>query len=334
MKYKSVIVTKKGGPEALQVVENELRPPAAGEARIRVLATAIGGTDLAYRSGVSPLAPRITFVPGYEMVGVVDALGDGVTNAAVGDRVAALTGHGAYSEYIYLAKEHLVPVPPALDAAEAALLVLNYATAYQALHRVAKAQRGQKVLVIGASGGVGLCLLELGRLAGLSLYGTASPSKHDLIRRLGAIPLDYHVPGWIDAVRQAEPGGLDFVFDGVGGGYFDAGFGLLRKRGTLVEYAIARGWDGLLFGLAKIALWNLLPNGRSVTFYGISALYARDKRPFREDLPVLFKMLAEGQLKPVIANRLPLLEAARGHTLLESGEVSGNIVLLAPELLG
>jgi NADPH:quinone reductase-like Zn-dependent oxidoreductase len=333
VKYKSVVVTKNGPPDVLKIVENDLREPAAGEARIKVLATSVGGTDLAYRSGVSPLAPRIPFVPGYEILGVIDALGAGVTNFAVGDRVAALTGHGGYAETIYLAKEHLVPVPPALDVAEAVTLILNYVTAYQMLHRVAKVKSGQRVLVVGASGGVGISLLELGRLAGLKMYGTASASKHGLLTGFGAIPIDYHTQDLVEVIRQAEPAGLDFVFDGVGGDYFDRGFGLLRKGGKLVEYAIARGWSGLLFGLAKIALWNLLPNGRSVTFYGISALYATDKRPFMEDLSVLFKMLADGQIKPVIAEKLPLLDAARGHALLESGKVSGNIVLLAPELL-
>jgi NADPH2:quinone reductase len=165
------------------------------------------------------------------------------------------------------------------------------------------------------------------------MYGTASTSKHDLILSPEAVPLDYHIPGCADAVRQAVPEGLDFVFDGVGGDYFDIGIGLLRKGGKLVEYAIARGWSGLLSGLVKIALWNLWPNGRLVTFYGISALYARNKKPFMEDLPLLFKMLGEGQIKPVIAAKLPLLEAARGHAMLEHGDVSGNIVLLSPELL-
>jgi NADPH:quinone reductase-like Zn-dependent oxidoreductase len=333
MKYKSVVVTKYGSPDVLQVAENELREPAAGEARIKVLATSVGGTDLVYRIGASPLAPRIPFVPGYEILGAIDALGAGVTNFAIGDRVAALTGHGGYAEYITLAKDRLVPVPSSLEAAEAVTLILNYATAYQMLHRVAKVKSGQRILVIGASGGVGISLLELGRLAGLKMYGTASASKQSLLTSFGATPVDYHNPDWAEFIRQVEPGGLDFVFDGVGGDYFDQGFGLLRKGGKLVEYAIARGWGGMLFGLGKIALWNLLPNGRSVTFYGISALYATNKKPFMEDLPLLFNMLANGKIKPLIAEKLPLLDAAHGHALLESGKVSGNIVLLAPELL-
>ncbi|HVP20773.1 MAG TPA: medium chain dehydrogenase/reductase family protein [Anaerolineaceae bacterium] len=333
MKYKSVVVTQKGAPDVLKIVENDLREPAAGEARIKVLATSVGGTDIAYRNGTSPLAPKIPFVPGYEILGIVDALGAGVANIAVGDRVAALTGHGGNSEYIYLAKEHLVPVPPSLDAAEAVILVLNYVTAYQMLHRIAKVKAGDKVLVVGASGGVGTALLELGKLANLKMYGTASTSKHSLLTRYGAIPIDYHSQDFVQAIRQAEPAGLDFVFDGVGGDYFERSFGLLRKGGKLVEFAIARGWSGLVFGLARIALLNLLPNGKSVAFYGISAVYASNKRPFMEDLPLLFKMLSEGQIKPVIAEKLPFLETARGHALLENGKVSGNIVLLAPELI-
>jgi NADPH:quinone reductase-like Zn-dependent oxidoreductase len=333
MKYKSVVVTKYGTPDVLQVVENDLREPAAGEVRIKVLATSVGGTDLVYRIGASLLAPRVPFVPGYEILGVIDALGTGVTNFKTGDRVAALTGHGGYAEYITLAKDRLVPVPSSLDVAEAVTLILNYVTAYQMLHRVAKVKNGQQILAIGASGGVGISLLELGRLAGLKMYGTASASKHSLLTGFGATAVDYHIPDWAEVVRQAEPGGLDFVFDGVGGDYFDQGFSLLRKGGKLVEYAIARGWRGMLFGLGKIALWNLLPKGRTVTFYGISALYATNKKPFMDDLPVLFKMLEDGKIKPVIAVKLPLLDAAHGHTLLESGKVSGNIVLLAPEVL-
>src|SRR5512133_2856805 len=106
MKYKSVLVTKRGGPEFLQVIENELRPPEANEVRIRVLATGVGRTDINYRYGLSPFSPRVPFVPGYEIIGTVDAVGNAVTKVAVGDRVAALTGQGGYSEIIYLAQQH------------------------------------------------------------------------------------------------------------------------------------------------------------------------------------------------------------------------------------
>jgi NADPH2:quinone reductase len=127
-------------------------------------------------------------VPGYAIIGVVDAIGGGVTNAAVGDRVAALTVLGGYAEYIFLGQEELVPVPVTLDPAEAITLVLNYVVAYQVMHRKARVKVGDKVLIIGASGGVGTALLQLGKLASLTMYGIASKSKHNILTEHGATP--------------------------------------------------------------------------------------------------------------------------------------------------
>jgi NADPH:quinone reductase-like Zn-dependent oxidoreductase len=333
MKYKSVIVTRKGSPEVLKIIENDLRAPASEEARIRVLATCVGRTDVGYRNGELSFAPKIPFVPGYEILGVVDAVGDDVANVVVGDRVAALIGHGGYSETIYLGKEHLVHVPATLDPAETVTLILNYITAYQMLHRSAQVKAGDKVLIIGASGGVGTALLQLGKLANLKMYGTASPSKQNVLTELGAIPIDYHTQDFVDVIRQAEPGGLDFVFDGMGGDYAGRSLAVLRRGGILVEYAPSAGFFALLGGLAKLVLVNLLPNGKSVKSYGASALYRMDKRPFMEDLPVLLNLLEKGKIKPIIGNKVPILEAAKANELLESGQVAGNIVLLAPELL-
>jgi len=333
MKYKSVAVIQRGGPEALQIVENELREPSAGEARIRVLATAVGRTDINYRYGYSPFSPKVPFVPGYEIMGLVDAIGSGVSRVAIGDRVAALTGQGGYSEMIYLGQDHLAPVPASLAPAEVVSLVLNYVTAYQMLHRVAKVKAGDKILVIGASGGVGTALLQLGKLAGLQMYGTASASKLDVVTQSGAIPINYLSQDFVEVIHRQEPGGLDFVFDGVGGKEGESGLAVLRGGGKLVAYAAPVGLGALLQGALKMAFTNLLPNGKSVESYGISALYARDKKPFMEDLQLLFNLLAEGKIKPLISSQLPLLEARKANELLESGQVTGNIVLLTLELL-
>jgi NADPH:quinone reductase-like Zn-dependent oxidoreductase len=329
MKYKSVIVTQKGSPEVLKIIENDLRAPVAGEARIKILATCVGRTDVGYRNGQLSFAPKIPFVPGYEILGVVDSVGQGVTNVAVGDRVAALIGHGGYSEYIYLGKEHLVHVPATLDPAEAVTLILNYLTAYQMLHRSVQVKAGDKVLVIGASGGVGTALLQLGKLANLTMYGTASRSKHAMLTELGAIPIDYHTQDFVNVIHQAEPDGLDYVFDGMGGDYAERSLAVLRRGGKLVEYAPSAGLFALLLGLAKLALVNLRPGGKSVKSYGASALYRMDKRPFMDDMPVLFNLLEEGKIKPIIAKEYPILEAAKANEMLEGGQVIGNIVLLA-----
>ena len=332
MKYKSVIITRKGSPEVLKIVENDLREPRSGEARLRILATGVGRTDVIMRRGFYPYAPKIPFVPGYEIVGVVDAIGADVARVAVGDRVAALTVYGGYAEYIYVGVEHLVHVPASLDPAEAVTLILNYVTAYQMLHRSAQVKSGDRVLITGASGGVGTALLQLGQLAELTMYGTASRRNFDLLIEAGVIPIDYHAKGFVEIIRAAEPAGLDFVFEGIGGSSIRHGFSVLRHGGKLVAYGNS-GFIPLLIDLAQLYGLNLWPNGKTGKFYGITALYRKDRGPFMIDLPTLFDLLGAGKLKPRIGAKFPLLEAARANELLESGRANGKIVLLAPELL-
>ncbi len=332
MKYKSVIVTKRGGPEFLQIIENDLRAPLTREVRIKILATPVCGPDITARYGHTPFAPKIPFVPGYAIIGMVDAIGKNVTGTAVGDRVAALTVSGGYAEYMYLNKEQLIPIPATLDPAEAATLILNYLVAYQALHRKARVKAGDRILIIGASGGVGTALLQLGSLANLTMYGLASQSKHSILTEFGATPIDYHTQDFVEIIQNEEPDGLDAVFDGVGGDYLTRGFSLLKRHGTLVEYGNPLSLSNMVNLLGKVILLNVLPNGKSVKLYGTGASRF-NKRPFLEDWLTLFTLLEEGKITPVIMKKFPILEAAKANELLESGKVIGNIVLMAPELL-
>jgi NADPH:quinone reductase-like Zn-dependent oxidoreductase len=286
------------------------------------------------RYGLSPFAPRLPFVPGYAIVGVVDAAGPGVTQAAPGDKVAAYLVVGGYAEYVYLRENKIIPVPPSLNPAEAVTLVLNYVTAYQALHRSAKVKAGDKVLFIGASGGCGTAFLDLGRLANLKMYGIASRSKHPILAEYGATPIDYRSEDFVEVIRRGEPGGLDAVFDGMGGDYVERAFPLLRRGGVFVGYGNPLNMRGLLRALSKILVLNLIPNGRTFKPYGATGFLLFNRKPFLEDWAVLFRLLQEGKIRPVISGEFPLLEAARANALLESGQVVGNLVLVAPELLG
>src|SRR6266498_5179369 len=155
MRHTRIVVTDYGGPDALRVVEEECPEPKYGEARVRVLAAGVCLPDLMAREGIHPETPRVPFTPGWDLVGVVDRLGDGVTGTEPGQIVAAMPISGAYAEFVCLPQRELVPVPFGLDAAEAVSLVLNYVTAYQMLHRSASVRRGQRVLIHGAAGGVG-----------------------------------------------------------------------------------------------------------------------------------------------------------------------------------
>ncbi len=330
MTYKSVIVIQRGGPEMLQIVENDLRPPTEGEARIRILATAVCQDDVAIRLGNRPFLKKPPFVPGYSFIGIVDAVGEGVRDVKVGDRVAALTQFGSHAETIYWDAHGLVPVPESLDPAEAVTLILNYLVAYQILHRVAQVKTGDKVLLIGASGGVGTAFLQLGRLAGLEMYGLASPSKHPILSEYGATPIDYHTQDFVEVLRLAEPQGIDYVFNGMGEEYFERGLAVLRRGGVLVHYGAPQSLAHFMLLVARLLLYNVLPNGKSIKGYGTHRLGVD---LFKEDWTTLFKLLEDGKIKPVIAGKYPLLEAERAYRLLESGQVTGNLVLLAPEWL-
>ncbi|MEJ2736280.1 MAG: medium chain dehydrogenase/reductase family protein [Anaerolineae bacterium] len=330
MKYKSVVVTKRGGPEGLEIMENDLRPPSAGEARIKILVTPVCQDDVATRVGNRPFLPKIPFVPGYSMIGVVDAIGEGVTRVAVGERVAALTNYGSYAEYLYWPEGKLVPVPTALDPAEAVTLILNYLVAYQIMHRVVQVKAGDRVLIVGASGGVGTAFLQLGKLANLTMYGLASKAKHPILAKYGAIPIDYRTQDFVQVLHEVEPDGIDYVLNGMADEYFERGLAVLRRGGAFVHYGGPQSFAGFLRLVAKLIWFNLLPNGKSIKGYGTHRV---DHQILAEDWSVLFKLLEEGKIQPVIAETFPLLEAAKANALLESGQVTGNIVLLAPELL-
>ncbi len=330
MDYKSVIATARGSIDVLKIVENELRAPAAGEVRIKILAVGVCQDDIAARVGNRPFLPQLPFVPGYNIVGDVDAIGAGVTGVAVGDRVAALTVFGGYAEYIYLSPEKLVHVPANLNPAEVAPLILNYLVAYQMLYRVAQIKANNKVLFIGASGGVGTALLQLGKLARLKMYGLASPSKHAALIELGAIPIDYHSQDFVEVLRRAEPNGLDRVFNGMAEEYLKRGLAVLRRGGTLVHYGGPESLSRFVLFLAEFLWLNMVPDGKALKGYGTHRVKLK---LLKRDWAKLFMLLETDQIEPVIAAKFPILEAAKANDLLASGKVVGNVVLLAPELL-
>jgi NADPH:quinone reductase-like Zn-dependent oxidoreductase len=337
MGYKRVVITEFGGPEVLKLIEETKLPePKPSEVRVKVLVTSAAFTDVMIRKGQYPdVKEKPPFSPGYDMVGEVDKLGEGVTHTKVGQRVADLTVTGAYSEYLCLPESRLTTVPEGLDPVEAVSLVLSYVTAHQMLHRVAKIKPGQRILITGAGGAVGTAMLQLGKLLDLEMYGTASKSKHDLIKQLGATPIDYQSEDITASIHRSTPDGVDVAFDGVGGGSFKKSFSSLRRRGKLVAYGFSNvvlGKGGSIpLGFMRVLLWNLLPNGRSTAFYSIGSLRKQHPDWFKEDLTQLLNLLAQNKIKPIIANRMPLAEASHAHELVERAEVQGKIVLNVSE---
>lgn len=331
--YRAVMLTGKGGPKALdvlKVVDLPVPEPGPGQLRVRVRAAGVGSTDLMAVAGSYRYGPPIPFVPGYEIAGVVDALGPGVDGFRIGQRVASLTVYGGFGEMIVRDAVHFLPIPDAVSDGDAAAVILNYVTAYQAIHRVAKVKAGQTALVTGAAGGVGTAVLQLLRLAGVKTYGAASAGKHDTLRALGAIPIDYRAGRLDRLVRALEPDGVDFAFDGIGGSMISPCIGALRPRGHLVAYGFmaAAGQLSTAAMFANIFLGSRL-RGRCGSFYGISALYREDPTTFREDLPKVFALLADKKIDPMVAKTFPLLDARKALELLATGAVEGKLVLFS-----
>lgn len=328
----AVVATRRGGPESLRVEQRPVPEPGRGEAVVRVLASTVSLPDVQARYGRTPFPPKIPFVPGYAVVGEVAALGEKTGGARVGDRVGVLSMVGGYAEHLVADARRLIPVPVGVDPVRAAPLVLNHLVAYQVLHRAARVRAGQPVVVVGASGGIGTALLELGRLAGLRTYGLASASKHEVVRRFGAVPVDYRTQDFVEVVRRAEPLGVAAVLDGVGGAYVDRGLPLLARGGTYVLYGNPLGRGALAGLLGRLVTVNLAPNGRRLRVYGTTSSL-RHRRPFEEDWARLMTMLEEGTVSPLVDQVFPLVEAAAANALLESGRVVGNLVLVTPAYL-
>jgi len=275
---------------------------------------------------------------------VVDRLGNGVSGIEPGQMVAALPISGAYAEFVCLPQRELVPVPSGLDAAEAVSLILNYVTAYQMMHHSAKGKPGQRVLIHGAAGGVGTALLQLGRLAGLEMYGTCSSRGASAVSDLGGIPIDYQHQDFVKEIHRLTSDGVDVVFDGIGGSNLWRSRQALRPGGKVVVYGftaklregrLASGRSGSRHRFREAAILGLyiarnwfLPGRKRMVPYSIQTLKRLKPALFRQDLTALLELLQQKKIKPLIAQRFPLAQARQTHELLGKGGVIGKIVLV------
>jgi NADPH:quinone reductase-like Zn-dependent oxidoreductase len=334
------VVTRHGGPDVLQFVETDLPEPGPGEVRVRVQAAGVSAFDLMYRrAGWLPGSPRVPFALGEDIAGTVDALGPGVAALEAGQTVAggtwALGIGGGYVEHVCLPARELVPVPSGLDPAAAVCMVVNYLTAHLHLFRYGKARSGERLLVHGAAGGVGSALLDLGRAAGLEMYGTATQRNHEVVSAFGATPIDYRNEDFVRRIRDLTGDGVDVTIDPVGGArQLWRSYQTLRRGGRLVWLgAAATREHGLLrvgaLSILLVSLLKLLPDGKQVPSAPDLAKVARtDNAWYRATLAELLDAGASGKLSPVIAERIPLAEAARAHRLLEQGGHTGKVVLV------
>lgn len=333
-------------PAGVEVHERSLRAPGPGEVVVAMEATGVSYAEISMLRGRYPGQPAFPFVPGYDIVGRVLAVGPGVDRTLEGKRVATMTGFGAWADFVLLRVEELVVVPDELDPAEVDALIVNGVTAFKMLHRVARVRSGQTIVVLGAGGGVGTLLVQLARLAGVDVIGTCKPAQRGAVEALGARVVDYTRGKVLEDLRDLAPNGVDAVFDHVGGDSLRSSYAVLRPGGILINYGNTSLADkttsmtvAFLGFFALKLLWSLRPGGRRMTFFDVwgRGTLGADKmfrprrfwREFREDLGQLVQLLGTGRLKPQVAQRLPLQSAAAALAAHKRGGFTGKIVLEA-----
>ena len=329
-----VVVMERGEPDVLQIRQEDLPEPGAGEIRVRTFVAGVSSYDVMLRGHWFP-GQKPPYTPGEDVVGVVDKVGDGVSSVEVGQRVALWTfgDAGGYAEYVCTPADRAVPVPDGLDSVDAVALVVNYLTASVAMHQTAQVQDGERILAHGAAGGVGSALVQLGVRAGLDVYGTASDYNHELVRSLGATPIDYRREDFVAQIRDLTGDGVDVVFDVIGGGrQLWRSSKALRKGGRLIMLGMASAVKGgmkkIPGSMAVVGLVKLLPNGKTAPLGpGMEKYPAENMDWYRKTLAEFFDMAVGDELRPVIAETFPLLEAAGAHEFIERGGYAGKVVL-------
>ena len=326
-----IVMPRQGGPEVLETRRRDVPIPEAEQVVVRVEAAGVAFSEVQMLKGRYFGQPKFPFVPGYDLVGEIESVGEAVDEGFIGKRVAALTETGAWADRVAVGAKDMAPVPEGLDPADAVAAVTNGVTAWQMLHRAANVRPGQTVLVHGASGGVGTLLVQMARLAGAEVIGTASASKHGYVRSLGAAPVDYRDDDVPARVREISPAGVDAVFDHVGGPGLVDSYRMLRRGGTLVTYGSASTLSGTghwikpyLPIFARVLLWGATPDGKRATFYYVK----RWPKFFQGDLATVLSLLADGKIEAHAATRMPLEAAADALGFLASGKASGKVVLV------
>jgi NADPH:quinone reductase-like Zn-dependent oxidoreductase len=330
---KAVVITKHGGPGVLQVQEQPdpvLRP---GEVRIDVAAAGINFADVMARMGLYQDAPDTPCVVGYEVAGTVLELGDGVENVSHGQRVLAGTQFGGYASQVVVPAADVMPLPDELTFEQGAAIPVNYGTAWAALIGFGSLQRGERVLVHSAGGGVGIAATQIAKRSGAEVNGTASPSKHERILELGVDrALDYTKSGW-----ERDIGHFDVILDAVGGKSFRTSYNLLRPGGRMVAFgasAVVSGERRNLFTalrtVARMPRFNLIKQMQaSKAVIGLNMLTLwKDRGTLEPWISPLQEMLEDGTVKPVVAGHFSFEEAGAAQTMIVERRNVGKVVLV------
>jgi NADPH:quinone reductase-like Zn-dependent oxidoreductase len=333
---RSVWITRHGGPEVLEVRETADPVPGPGQVRIRVKAAGLNFAELMARMGLYPDAPKTPAVVGFEVAGVVDAVGAGVIAPSPGDRVLAMVRFGGHAEAVVLPASHAIHMPPGMTFDQGAALPVNYVTAYHALFRVGHLSRGQSVLVHMAAGGVGIAAIQLARtVPGVTVFGTASAAKHAAIREEGC---DHASQDYASEVRRLTLGrGVDLVLDALGGNDWKKSYALLRPAGLLVTCGFTNMAPGPrrslvhvvqeFLSIPRFSPLKLMEDNRGVAGINMGHLWGEPELVLGE-IEALLALFREGRIRPRVDSTFPFQEAARAHHRLHDRENVGKVLLV------
>ncbi len=334
---KAIQLLKHGPPQVLRlsdVPDPELKP---GYVLIRVRAAGINFADIFTRLGLYPDAPKPPLTPGLEVSGEIEAVGSGVTEPKAGQRVMALTRSGGYAEMASVPAGQAVPMPSGMSFEQAAALPVNYLTAYHMLFTMGNVLPGERVLIHAAAGGVGLAAIELAKIADAQIYGTASASKFDFLRKRGIqFLIDYRTQDFEAEIRRLTAGeGVDMVLDAVGGESFGKSYRLLRPGGRLMVFGFSAALSGTRRNYLKATLeFMKTPKFHALRMMGenraVVGLHLGRLRPevIRREYAALLKYFAEARIQPYIGKTFPLAEAAAAHVYIQERKNIGKVLLV------
>ncbi len=337
---KAVFITRYGGPEVLRAEDRPDVQPAPGQVRIQVRAAGINFADLMQRMGLYPTRLRPPYVPGFEVAGTVDVVGEGVAHWRPGTRALAMLPHGGYAGQAVVPAEQAVPIPAQMSFEEAAALPVNYLTAYHMMVRLGNLRKGERILIHMAAGGVGLAAIQLARRIGAEIFGTASASKHPLLREQGVDhPIDYRREDFAAEVKRITGGaGLDMILDPLGGSATAKNYELLGEMGRLMVFGFSRAAPGekrslrALLEVARMPRLNLrkmMMENRAVFGVHLGRLNtAAGRAALAEELQALLRLYSEGQIRPLVGKTFPLEQAAEAHRFIHRRENVGKVVLI------
>jgi NADPH:quinone reductase-like Zn-dependent oxidoreductase len=335
---RQIWITKAGAPEVLEVREAKDPVPGDEEVRIRVRAAGINFADLMARVGLYPDAPPLPCVVGYEVSGVVDAVGAKVKGLTTGDRVFGMPRFGGYTDTLVLNQAQVFVMPATMSFEEAAALPVVYLTAHHMMMYTGNLRRGSSVLVHSAAGGVGLAAIDLAKMRGCQVYGIASKGKHEFIRERGCQFTIDNDADYVAEVRALTQGkGVDLVLDPVGGKSWTDGYELLRPGGRLVCFGMSSAASGkkrsLIHAVSqviRVKKWSpmsLMDHNRAVAGVNMGHLFG-ELDMLREQFLDLIKFYEDGAIKPHVDRTFLFSEAAQAHHYLHDRKAKGKVLLV------